>query len=935
GRSGTFSVSLDVDEKLAPRVKMLVYIFHDGELVADSISFEVENCFRNKVSMQFSEKQALPGSRGKLNIEAAANSICAIRARDESVLHLRSGADLTNETVYNQLSRMPSYGYYYKGLDLEDDPKQPCIEQKNTFFKGLYYLSVNVTDDGNVYDIVKDLGLKVFISSPLQKPVMCQSGLECKKISSEDSDHGGPYPKYSLEMGADYSARSGGIVETVRLFFPETWMWDIVTVNSSGKASLSYTVPDTITEWEASLFCLDGQAGFGISKPAHLTAFQPFFVEPTLPYSLIRGEHFILRANIFNYMDQCIEVSAALAGSQGYKAEALSSESAFTRICANQRKTQTWKIHPQKLGTVNFTITAEAKPGELSVGRRDTVIRSLLVEPEGVKKEVTQSALVCVKGTSDVESVSLNLPPNVVEGSATAHFSVLGDVLGTALSDTENRLQMPTGCAEQNIAMFLANLIILNYLNDTKQLTEDKRALFVGRLSSGYQSQLTYRRSDGSFSTFGNQFEEGNLWVTVLTYKALVESKKWIFVDDNVLDRALTWIATKQEADGCFRQAGDIFNNAVKEEGNYTLLLTAKVAVSLLEAGRSSSYPVVQQCLSCLDAASARGVDANYEKALLAYTYSLVEDEKRRQQYLEALKSSATRAGDLLYWERESRPATGALPSFYLRASSADIEMTGHALLAFLSRPSLSQEDLTFASRVAQWIVRQQNAYGGFTSTQDTYVALHALARYGVQTFTKDAQNTVEVSGGGGTFQARFQVNSRNRILLQRAPLPSIPGNYSVEVKGSGCAYVQTTLRYNVILPSQASGFSLAVQTRNASCTGDFLPRFKLVLTTRYTGKRNVSNMAIVDIKMLSGFVPVESSLEQLHGQIMRRERKNDHVLLYLKNVSSKAITLTLVVEESHPVSDIQPAQVTIYDYYETDESALAEYNTACPQSSS
>lgn len=60
-----------------------------------------------------------------------------------------------------------------------------------------------------------------------------------------------------------------------------------------------------------------------------------------------------------------------------------------------------------------------------------------------------------------------------------------GDVLGTALSDTENRLQMPSGCGEQNIAMFLANLIILNYLNDTKQLTEDKRALFVGRLSSG------------------------------------------------------------------------------------------------------------------------------------------------------------------------------------------------------------------------------------------------------------------------------------------------------------------------------------------------------------------------------------------------------------------------------------------------------------------
>ncbi|XP_015280964.1 PREDICTED: ovostatin-like, partial [Gekko japonicus] len=935
GQPGTFSVSLNVDEKLASRARMLVYILHDSELVADSISFEVENCFRNKVSLQFSEKQALPASSVILNIEAASNSICALRAVDESILILRTGGGLSSESVYNQLSRMHSYGYYYGGLDLEDDPKQPCIELKHTFFKGLYYLPVNVTDDRNVYDIVKDMGLKVFTSSPLQKPVMCQSDLECKKISSDDDNHDGAFPKYSLQMGSDYSGRFGGLVETVRQFFPETWMWDAVSINSSGRASLSYTVPDTITKWEASIFCLEAQAGFGISKPAHLTAFQPFFVEPTLPYSLIRGEHFILRANIFNYLSHCIEVSAALAESPDYKAEALSAESPFTRICANERKTHTWKIHPQKLGAVNFTITAEAKPGELSVGRRDTVIRPLLVEPEGVKKEVTQSALVCVKGTSAVESVSLNLPPNVVEGSATAHFSALGDVLGMALSDTENRLQMPSGCAEQNIAMFLANLIILNYLNDTQQLTEDKRALFIGRLSSGYQSQLPYRRPDGSFSTFGSQFEEGNLWVTVLTYKALAESKKWIFIDDNVLDRALTWIASKQEADGCFRQAEDVFNNAVKEEGNYTLLLTAKVAVSLLEAGRPSSYPVVQQCLSCLDAASARGVDATYEQALLAYTYSLVVDERRWQQYLEALKSSATRTGDLLHWERESRPAAEAFPSFYPRASSADIEMTGHALLAFLRQPSLSQEDLTFASRVARWIVRQQNAYGGFASTQDTYVALQALSCYGALTFTKNAQNTVEVSSAGGTFQARFQVNSRNRVLLQRAALPSVPGNYSVEVKGFGCAYVQTTLRYNIILPSQASGFSLAVQTRNASCTGNFLPRFHLVLTASYTGKRNVSNMAIVDIKMLSGFLPVESSLEQLHSQIMHREKKNDHVLLYLKNVSSKAITLTFIVEESHPVSDIKPAQVKIYDYYETDESALAEYNTACPQSSS
>lgn len=39
-----------------------------------------------------------------------------------------------------------------------------------------------------------------------------------------------------------------------------------------------------------------------------LTAFQPFFVSLTLPYSVIRGEVFTLRASVFNYLSECIMV---------------------------------------------------------------------------------------------------------------------------------------------------------------------------------------------------------------------------------------------------------------------------------------------------------------------------------------------------------------------------------------------------------------------------------------------------------------------------------------------------------------------------------------------------------------------------------------------------------------------------------------------------
>jgi len=79
-------------------------------------------------------------------------------------------------------------------------------------------------------------------------------------------------------------------------------------LSSRGKVNAFYTIPDTITEWKASAFCMQDDAGFGISSPVSLTAFQPFFVSLTLPYSVIRGEKFNLIANVFNYLNKCIQV---------------------------------------------------------------------------------------------------------------------------------------------------------------------------------------------------------------------------------------------------------------------------------------------------------------------------------------------------------------------------------------------------------------------------------------------------------------------------------------------------------------------------------------------------------------------------------------------------------------------------------------------------
>lgn len=78
----------------------------------------------------------------------------------------------------------------------------------------------------------------------------------------------------------------------------------------TGKKVIMAKVPDTITTWVASAFAMSDSAGLGISQPASLKVFQPFFVSITLPYSVIRGEEVFIIATVFNYESKCLTVSA-------------------------------------------------------------------------------------------------------------------------------------------------------------------------------------------------------------------------------------------------------------------------------------------------------------------------------------------------------------------------------------------------------------------------------------------------------------------------------------------------------------------------------------------------------------------------------------------------------------------------------------------------
>ncbi|KFW78638.1 Alpha-2-macroglobulin, partial [Manacus vitellinus] len=938
--SGVFLLQLPVQADIAPMAQVLVYTTAPSrEVIADSAKFDIELCFNNKVDLNFSPSEGLPSSDAHLLFRASPNSLCAVRAVDKSVLLMKPEADLSPASVYNLLPVKELHGYQHGPNMVFEDPLDNCLPAKQIVVDGITYAPVMGMNEEDTYSILKDMGLKVFTNTKVRKPWYCSPENYANPFFRH-AGHASPLVAAGAPM---YAMRTS---ETVRKYFPETWIWSLVPISSEGNADLDVTIPDTITEWKANAFCTSADTGFGLSPTVSLKAFQPFFVELTMPYSVVRGESFTLKATVFNYLTACIRVSVTLAQSTNFLAIPVEKDETSHCLCENGRKTVAWLVTPKSLGQVEFSVSTEALQNQQPCGnhivetpekgRKDTVIRQLLVEPEGVEKETTQNSVLCVKGVPVKEKFSLLLPTNVVQDSGRAYFSVLGDIMGTAMQNLHQLLQMPFGCGEQNMVLFAPNIYVLDYLNKTGQLSEEVKSKATGYLVNGYQRQLNYKHTDGSYSTFGSRYgQPGNTWLTAFVLKSFAQARHHVFIDEKHIQDAFVWLSYKQKENGCFQSSGTLLNNAMKGGVDNEVSLTAYITIALLEIPLPVTHSLIRNALFCLETAADQKENHVYTKALLAYAFALAGKTDKRKILLDSLEKEAVKEDGSVHWQRPGKEPEVDLPYYRYRAPSAEVEMTAYVLLAYLtSQPAPSQEELSFASHIAKWISGQQNPNGGFSSTQDTVVALQALSLYGALTYAKSGAASKVTLQSGGNFQQDFQVDPTNRLLLQRMSLPRVPGEYSVEVSGEGCVYLQTSLRYNVQPTREDAPFMLRVYTVPETCVDSKAHKvFDIGINVSYTGERNSSNMVIVDVKMLSGFIPLKSSVRKVgccHPVIERTELSTNHVLIYLEKLSSETLSFSFTVERDIPVQGLKPAQVKVYDYYETDEFATQEYSAPC-----
>ncbi|ELU17719.1 hypothetical protein CAPTEDRAFT_165779 [Capitella teleta] len=929
----------EMAHKLAPSGRLNIwYLTSTGEIVTDSLELKIEGAFLNEVELDFTEAEMKPRQINALNVQANPGSLIGVLAVDKRVLLLKQGNDLSKDEVLNTIpARNP--------VDLLED-RTPAkysrfIHTKRKDWLLRWKIGVmngRITEDETPATSGGGWFLSAFDARTFLQPRT--SNIPGARVVFNIQPEGETELSHARTVSPDTPQRPLAQPALVRSHFPESWIWTELQLSDSGNATIECTVPDTITSWVATAFAMNQETGLGFSSPAEMTTFTPFFLSLNLPYSVIRGEEFALAVTVFNYLPTNQEVVVTLPhspirafGTHRSANELVERYESVTRklnVPANDAANAHFWIVPKNLGQISLKILAQ------SPAAADAVEKKLLVEAEGIEQEYSRVIPLNLNDqTKEIKAeVEITLPSKeLVPESTFIYVTVIGDVMGPSINGLERLVRLPRGCGEQNMLNFAPNIYVLQYLEETNQDNSAIKRKCKDYMKTGYQRELNYQRNDGSFSAFGNRDVEGSTWLSAFVVRCFNQARPYITIDSDDVEVAINWIVQHQHNDGRFQEPGRVLHANMQGGGARGLAMTAYVALALME--NDNTY-INQRTRNSLKRAVARTVahleskveDSLVQKdvftmAILAYALQLANSPKRDHalSLLEDLASLHVDGTHLVVDEDDAVDPTndGWRPPYH-QAGASDIEATAYLLLNYVARG-----DILKSLDVAEWIVRQRNANGGFSSTQDTVVALQALA--GFAALTNGENLNVDVTVSVGDFSHNFDtITWENSLTLQSVESPTDSRLITVNARGRGVAIAQVNVKFNVFNVGSKPELQLSVVSTDKPDAS-----VEVEVCNAWTFNKS-SGMVVTEMGLLSGHQAVAP--KELIGQVnnlKRVEVTEQKIVFYFDEVSHlySCLSMFIVTKPIEIIINPQPVQIATYSYYSPDKRVVQSYSMA------
>nr|XP_042903885.1 CD109 antigen isoform X1 [Parasteatoda tepidariorum]XP_042903886.1 CD109 antigen isoform X2 [Parasteatoda tepidariorum]XP_042903887.1 CD109 antigen isoform X3 [Parasteatoda tepidariorum] len=978
----TFAISLS--PQMAPTSTVVIYsVAREGEVILDSLTFPVDGIKRNNFTVTLNNLKDKSLDTVEVVVFGRPSSYVGLAAIDKALYDMKGGNEFSHVEVLRKMSLFDegfnstlTHVWLSKEGNLDSVVHYPASSYGIDAYSTLQYAGLVVFTDANVtrrYDYCNEsLGyLTCLDGSCYRYDKNCDGFKDCP----DNTDESGCPEKDELRL-KDFKMNR---INRIQRLYDNAWLWHDFNIGPLGYYIFNVPVPEIPTRWMVSAFGMNNVDGFGIQdKAIEFSSVKPFYMNVEMPTKSMQGEQIGIRISVFNYMLYEIEALIVVANSPDYKFVHVESfgrvDSYAPRTTSGEQQHLVWikpgkavevymPIVPTRLGDIDVTIMTKSQVA------KDIITRRIHVEADGIPQyRHTTVQLDLSQGAYLIKYLDLNITETPIVpyrqerlymfGSNRAEVSVVGDVTGPAFPtmpvNASTLLRKPFWCGEQTMFNFAANLYNLLYLRLTGQRQPDIEKQAFKYLNMGYQRQLSYQLSDGSFIPF-RWNSRPSVWLTAfcarIFHKATFQEwEHFLFIDPDVISRAVNWLLDHQTPEGAFYEtASTLFDRKMDSvevdlDSSYggpryrNISLTAHVLITLSElkdlqgdvgsrisTARRQAQKYLERALHLV-----RDLPDPYELAISTYALTMANSPDANEA-LNFLDSRMREESGMRYWGRErvkgqtvkienTRPyIISRLPDKY---DASSIEATGYGLLVHVERNAVIQRE------IVEWLNSQRLTVGGWASTQDSIVAMQALIEHAIQSRIRDVVDvtvTIEVPSVPG-FVKQLHIGDDNLSKQQKFEIDNAWGVVLVRAQGSGVALVQLSIQYNVDwphlqTPPPVEAFALQVRGyyygRNSS-------HIEISSCQRWTylEESEKSGMAVLEVSIPTGYVIQQQDLDTyVHSGRVRnlREARYDErkVSFYFNYLDQHSTCVSFKIQRWYPVANMTRwLPVRVYDYY-------------------
>ena len=709
----------------------------------------------------------------------------------------------------------------------------------------------------------------------------------------------------TASMGNLGGQDQGGAPVRVREYFPETlYVNPELITDDNGRAHVTLSMADSITTWRIAAQAVSRRGLLG-SGNAPVVVFQDFFVDIDFPVALTRNDVVKVPIALYNYLSTRQTVRLEIEKADWYELV----EGGAARqvdLAPGEVKAEYIHLKAKQVGRQHLTVVARGAQ------QSDAVKREVLVEPDGRLFEQNISDQLKAEARHTV-----NFPENAIPGSTALLVKVYPGLMSQVVEGLDNIFRMPSGCFEQTSSTTYPNVMVLDYMKTTNQLTPAIQMKAEGFINQGYQRLLTFEVAGGGFEWFGQA--PAHVILTAYGLMEFYDMSRVYEVDPAVIKRTQDWLARQQQADGSWKPSERTVDQVASAFTKDVVRNTAYVVWALARSQYKGA--ALASGVAFLEKHQAEAIDA-YTLALTANAFVAAKPKSPAlDDVFKRLGALRRDEGDASYWPAEGETAIRAT------GPSANIETTALAAQALI----LAKREADVVNRVVSYLVKHKDTFGTYYSTQATVWAMQVfllVARGGGS--EADGEVQVQVNGqlaGGfrvtpadsdvlrvidathlahagandvvinfaGRGSLMYQVVGRHYIQWSELPQRPVVG----EMIGISIAYDKTTLAVN-------DEVTCTVQVENHA-PGEF-------------------GMVLIDVGVPPGFQPLGETIEALVQQkaIAKFSTTARQVTFYLTELKRGApVRLQFKLKATFPMHAVAP-QSRVYYYYNPDNEALA-----------